>query len=55
MVTFLTALFALLAGYFLYSRFVDHMMAPTDQPTPALVHNDGVDYIPLPTWKVFMI
>lgn len=55
MVTFLIALFALIAGYFIYGKMVENLFGPTDQPTPALVHNDGVDYIPLPTWKVFMI
>ena len=55
MVTFLVALFALIAGYFFYSKLVDRAFGPTDETTPALRRNDGVDYIPLPTWKVFMI
>ena len=55
MVTFLVALLALIGGYFIYGKIVDNLFGPTDKPTPALVHNDGVDYIPLPTWKVFMI
>ena len=55
MVTFLIALLALILGYVLYSRVVDHIFHPTDKPTPATIHNDGVDYIPLPTWKVFLI
>ena len=55
MVTFLVALLALIAGYCIYGKIVDNIFGPTDKPTPALVHNDGVDYIPLPTWKVFMI
>ena len=55
MVTFLVALLALVLGYIIYGKLVDTIFAPTDKPTPAMVHNDGVDYIPLPTWKVFMI
>lgn len=55
MITFLVALFALIIGYLIYGKLVDSIFGPTDKPTPALVHNDGVDYIPLPTWKVFMI
>ena len=55
MVTFLVALLALILGYVIYGRVVDVIFSPTDKPTPALVHDDGVDYIPLPTWKVFMI
>ena len=55
MVTFLVALLALILGFFIYGKIVDTFFGPTDKPTPAVVHNDGVDYIPLPTWKVFMI
>ena len=28
---------------------------PRRPKDPALTHADGVDYIPLPTWKIFMI
>lgn len=55
MVTFLIALAVLIVGYFVYGKIVDNVFGPTDAKTPALVHNDGVDYIPLPTWKVFLI
>jgi len=55
MTAFLFALCALIVGYFTYGKIVEHVFGPTDRPTPAIRHNDGVDYIPLPTWKVFMI
>ena len=55
MITFLCALAALIVGFMVYSKIVDNAFGPTDNPTPAVVHDDGVDYIPLPTWKVFMI
>ena len=55
MVTFLVALLALILGYLVYGRIVDNLFQPSDRPTPAITKNDGVDYIPLPTWKVFMI
>ncbi|MBR4696079.1 MAG: carbon starvation protein A, partial [Selenomonadaceae bacterium] len=55
MITFLIALCALIVGYFIYGKIVDTVFHPTDRPTPAVVHNDGVDYIPLPTWRVFLI
>ena len=55
MVTFLVALLALILGYAIYGKIVDNVFGPTNKPTPAVVHNDGVDYIPLPTWKVFMV
>ena len=55
MITFSVCLIALIIGYFTYGRFIDHLFGPTSQKTPALVNPDGVDYIPLPTWKIFMI
>ena len=55
LITFLLALAALITGYFIYGRIVDHFFGPDDRQTPAMIHNDGVDYIPLPTWKVFLI
>ena len=55
MITFTLALVALIAGYFIYGAYVDKIFSPDDRKTPALTINDGVDYIPLPTWKIFMI
>lgn len=55
MITFTICLLALIAGYFIYGRLVERVFGPDDRKTPALTHADGVDYIPLPTWKIFMI
>ena len=55
MFTFCLALGSLLLGYFIYSRIFDKIFQPTDAPTPAITKNDGVDFVPLPTWKVFLI
>ena len=55
MITFTLALVALIAGYFIYGAYVDRIFGPDDRETPAVTINDGVDYIPLPTWKIFMI
>ena len=47
---------ALVAGYFLYGRFVEKIFGPDPaRPTPAVAKADGVDFIKLPSWKVFMI
>ena len=46
---------ALIAGYLIYGRVVEHIFKPDDRPTPAVAHADGVDYIKMPGWKVFMI
>ena len=55
MLTFTLCLLTLIAGYFVYGRFVERIFAPDDRKTPALTCADGVDYMPLPTWKIFMI
>ena len=55
MITFTLCLITLVAGYFVYGRLVERIFAPDDRRTPAVVRPDGVDFIPLPTWKIFMI
>lgn len=55
MITFFISLLLLILGYYFYGKFVEKVFKPSDKPTPSVLKNDGVDYIPLPTWKVFMI
>ncbi len=55
MISFILSLAALILGYILYGRLVEKVFAPDDRPTPAIAKADGVDYVVLPTWKVFMI
>ncbi len=55
MISFTLCLLALIAGYFIYGRFIERVFGPDDRKTPALTKADGVDFIPLPTWKIFMI
>ncbi len=55
MITFIISFFALIIGYIVYGRFVEKVFGPDDRPTPAVSMADGVDYIVLPSWKVFMI
>ncbi len=56
MITFSIALALLVLGYFVYGRFVDGVLGyDYSRPTPAVTHPDGVDYMPLPTWKIFTI
>ena len=55
MISFIIALLALVAGYFLYGKFVEKVFGPDDRPTPAVAKADGVDFIVLPGWKIFMI
>ena len=51
MVTFSVCLLILVAGYFVYGRFVARIFGPDNRETPALRKADGVDYIVLPPWK----
>ena len=55
MITFVLSLAALVLGYFLYGRFVERVFGPDDRPTPAIAKADGVDFMVLPSWKIFMI
>ncbi len=56
MITFISSIVALVAGFFFYGKFVERFFgASDDRPTPAVQVNNGVDYVPMPTWKVFTI
>ncbi|AYN66702.1 carbon starvation protein A [Euzebyella marina] len=55
MVSLIISILALIAGYFLYGRFVERVFGLKDNKTPAHRLRDNVDYLPLPTWKVFLI
>lgn len=55
MITFAIAMLLLLAGYLFYGRVIEKIIAPTDNPTPAIAHPDGVDFTPMKKGKVFLI
>ncbi len=56
MVSFFLSVLALIVGYLFYGKLVERVFAPDPtRPTPAVSRTDGIDYIPLPSWKVFMI
>ncbi|MCQ2136636.1 MAG: carbon starvation protein A [Bacteroidales bacterium] len=56
MYSFIISLCALIAGYFLYGKFVDKIFGPDpSRVTPAVAKEDGVDFVAMPSWKVFMI
>lgn len=55
MITFLLCVALLLAGYWIYGRYVAGIFGPDNRQTPAYALEDGVDYVPMPTWKVFLI
>ncbi|MCR4797916.1 MAG: carbon starvation protein A [Lachnospiraceae bacterium] len=45
----------LIVGYNVYGRFVERVFAPDDRQTPAYAKQDGVDFVPMPTWKAILI
>ena len=55
MITFLSSLAILYIGYIFYGSYVDKKFSPDNRKTPAIVKNDGIDFVPLKTWKVFLI
>ena len=55
MISFTLSLIALLLGYALYGRFVERVFGPDNRVTPAVAKADGLDFMVLPNWKIFMI
>lgn len=56
MFSFTLALILLVAGYAIYSRIVARIFGEDpSRPTPVTTHADGVDFVPLPSWKIFLI
>lgn len=56
MISFIISLAVLICGYFTYGYFVEKLFGvEPKKDTPAIRLRDNVDYIPMPTWKVFLI
>lgn len=55
MISFVLAVLMLIVGFVFYGRLVEKNFGPDLRQTPAVRINDGVDFIPMPTWKVFLI
>ena len=56
MITFLTCLAALIAAYFTYGKYLEKVCEiDGNNPVPSKTHYDGVDYMPMPRWKIFLI
>ncbi len=56
MISFTASFFALIIGYIIYGAIVNRLFGVNKEAkTPCYTHQDGVDYIPMPTWKVFLI
>ncbi len=53
---FLGCIAILVIGYFVYGSFVEKIFGIDEKrPTPAITCEDGVDFVQMPTWKVYLI
>ena len=56
MITFLICLTALVVAYFTYGKYLEKVCEiDSSNPVPSKTHYDGVDYLPLPRWRIFLI
>lgn len=55
MISFIICLAFLIGGYFVYGKIVENTFSPDDRETPAVRINDGVDYVVMPQWKLFLV
>lgn len=56
MTAFLIAIAVLIGGYFIYGMVIERVFGiDPKRPTPAYTRTDGIDYIPLSPWRVFLI
>ena len=56
MISFCIALVALIVGFFTYGKFVEKVFGIEPvRKTPAIANPDGVDFVPMSSWKIFMI
>ncbi len=55
MISFLSCLGFLILSYVTYAKYVERVFGPTDAPTPAIRFANGVDYVPMPSWRMFLV
>ena len=56
MITFLISLAILIGGYFIYGSYVQkRFVIDPERETPAYSKQDGIDFVPLPLGKIFLI
>ena len=55
MISLLIFFAVLLVGFIVYGRVTEKIFSPDDRKTPAIAINDGVDCVPMKTWKAFLV
>ncbi len=55
MISFFVCLGLLILSFFTYAKYVEHVFAPTKAKTPAIRFNNGVDYVPMPLWRMVLV
>ena len=56
MISFIVSIAALFVGYFIYGKFVERVFGiDGNKETAAIRLRDGVDFEPLPAWRIFLI
>ena len=55
MISLILSFVVLIVGYFVYGRVVENIFLPDNRKTPAYTKQDGVDFLPMPTWKAFLV
>ena len=55
MISLLISFAVLIIGYLVYGKVTEKVFAPDDRQTPAIAINDGVDCVPMKTWKAFLV
>ncbi|MAD91189.1 MAG: carbon starvation protein A [Gammaproteobacteria bacterium] len=56
MISFIVSIIVLVVAYFTYGKFIEKVFGvEKERITPALRLRDDVDFMPLPTWRIFLI
>ncbi len=55
MISLFISFLVLIIGYLIYGRLVEKVFSPDDRPTPAIAINDGVDCVPMKTWRATLV
>ena len=56
MISFCIALMILIFGYIVYGAFIERVFGiDTNRKTPSIANPDGIDYVPMSWWRIFLI